>query len=176
MGPGSGCEAATGQAWKGGPREKWKWRTRTLRFLQVTRRALSLSFPHVRPTFPRPPRARTLSLRSPRRRDGGRGGQTVGNPPGPRLRTACQQCFRFSISSQSSSFSAPAEFPESTWCGSSQQPPPSRRSLLSARPQRPQWREQTHAARGGLKQSLARMLFLKDSRALKKGCACDPTL
>lgn len=89
------------------------------------------AFPTQDRPFHRPESAQSAAQRW------GAGRTGCGKPPGPRLRTACRHCFRFSISSQSSSFSVPAEFPESTWCGSSQQPPPSRRSLLSARPQRP---------------------------------------
>ena len=37
--------------------------------------------------------------------------------------------FRFSVSSQSRCFSLPGYFPESTWDGSSEQSPPSRRAL-----------------------------------------------
>lgn len=133
LGPSSGCEAASVQAWKGEPREKRKWRPGTLRSLQITRQALNSAFPtqdessHVG--------GRALSLRSPR---WGCGAGRLWEIPGA---SACalpaSRCFRFSVSSQSGSFSVPAEFPESTWCGSSQQPPPSRRSLLTARAQRP---------------------------------------
>lgn len=46
-----------------------------------------------------------------------------------RLRTApAGSDFRFSVSSQSHSFSLPGSFPESTWGGSSQQSRPSRRA------------------------------------------------
>lgn len=43
----------------------------------------------------------------------------------------CSLClsFRFSVSSQSRCFSLPGYFPESTWDGSSEQSPPSRRAL-----------------------------------------------
>lgn len=128
-----------------GNREEHKWRVRTLRSLQVPRHALNLSFPHAGRNLPCPARGGAPSLRSLRRARGrgggtGRSERAVGNPRARACALPISRRFRFSVSSQSSNFSVLAQFPESTWCGSSQQPPPSRRSLLTAWPQRPQWR------------------------------------
>lgn len=79
------------------------------------------------------------SIRQGGRGFGGRRAGTAGRrgfsgkAPGPRLRTAPHVAdFRFSISSQSRSFSLPGYFPESTWGGSSEQLRPSRRAAWQA--------------------------------------------
>lgn len=110
-----------------------------------------------RPQGPRPPRSRACAVRGGVGGEGGGGGgvgvgggrgRAVGKPRARDCALPACECFRFSISSQKSRFSVPAGFPESTWCGSSRQPPSPPRRLARPRGAAPLAASTVPAARG----------------------------
>lgn len=111
------------QAWEGGSRGGRRWAEDpplplSLQISTQARlpscRSLPSAFPHRRPELAQSAR-----------------GQAVGKPRARACVLRAGGRFRFSLSSQSSCFSVPAGFPESTWCGSSQQLPPPLRAAAA---------------------------------------------